>query len=270
MLTLAVPLLFEAGARAAVEPAEIARLQIPMQSLAPGIELHLPRTTHRDLIDHLGLPAMSTADKIQFDALSMNASMGVCACGSAESATVHSMPIGQTSLKDAASRRFAISVVSFDLAMRIFSDLAQQMAKEPITIFDGCYARAQQTAYKLEQRGILVGKIMAKGSFKIFTNRVKRGSVEWRFHVAPVIVIDDGQERSLWVLDPSLFAEPVPITAWLSVLTQAPRARLDDVFLTNRFVFHPNQKDMLMTNWRPQDMKTAKTLLHDLLFQQEQ
>ena len=209
---------------------------------------------------------MTLSENLQLKSIAINESMGVCACTTLTNATSHSKPIGQTSLRDASSRRFAVSVVSFDLALRIFSDLERMAARTGGSLVDGCYARAQEMAYALEKRGIIVGKIMVRGRFRVLTDRVKKGSVDWGFHVAPVIVIDDGEKRGVWVLDPSLFSEPVPIEGWLALLMQNPRAKLDDVFLTNRFVFHPNHKARRITNWREIDLKTAKAIIRDLSY----
>lgn len=234
------------------------------QSLAPGIQLSsVPQSQHL-AIDYNGLPAISLDEKLKLKSLAINETLGVCACGSLEYGTSNAKPVGQTSLKGPGKQRFAISVVTFDFALKIFSDLERIARGDGGSITDGCYARAQKMAFTLERRGIVVGKVMARGRFNIQSENLKKGAVTWGFHVAPTIVIDNGDRRSVWVLDPSLFSEPVPIESWLALLMQNSKSKLDEVFVTNRFVFHPNQKDLHISNWRPIDMYRARTLIESL------
>lgn len=235
-------------------------LNLARESLAPGIKVRPAYLIERPTVDENGLPAMSRTDLLQMTSITLNRTMGVCACSPSEK----SRPLralGQTSLKDNNGRRFAVSVVTFEHALRIFQSLEHGTWRTAESLFDGCYARAESMAYRLEKRGIVVGKVMAMGQFQILSDVLKRGTVTWGFHVAPIIVVDEGGQRGVWVLDPALFAEPVPLESWLALLVQNPRAKLNEVFLTNRFVFHPSHRFKNVTNWRVADLRTARAIL---------
>lgn len=255
--SLLVLTLFPMKSRGSLGPTSL----ITIQSLADGVKLAKHDKNQTGFSDRFGLPAITLVENLKMKSASINDTLGICACNSVETATALAKPIGQTSLKDANGHRFAVSVVSFDLALQIFTDLQRMMVRDGGPASDGCYARAQKMAFTLEGRGVVVGKIMARGRFKVLNENFKNGFVNWGFHVAPVIVIDDGLGRSVWVLDPLLFSEPVPIESWLALLTENSRSRLAEVFVTNRFVFHPNHKDQRIRNWRPVDMKSAKNLI---------
>jgi hypothetical protein len=192
----------------------------------------------------------------------MRDSMGVCACSLDENSKLAlTKPIGQTSLKDSNGRRFAVSVVSFDLALKIFQSLEELIRDPAEALRDGCFARAHEVSYLLEDQGVLTGKVMATGKFEIRSDRLKNGRVVWGFHVAPIVVVKGGAERSVWVLDPTLFTEPVPIESWLALLMQNPKAQLREIFLTKRFVFHPNHRENDLTTWRSVDLKRMRHYL---------
>lgn len=86
-------------------------------------------------------------------------------------------------------------------------------------VVDGCYARA----HKMRQ-------IMIKGykydCEKVFSYEGSTGSlavdagdccVEWWYHVAPLVTLQTAHGTKKFVIDPSLFDQPVPIDVWTSV-----------------------------------------------------
>ena len=230
------------------------------QTFAPGIKLRRDFLVDRMRADRYGLPAPTRSELLQMHSGLLNASLGTCAC-STQSASMPSKPLGQITLKDFNGRKFAVSVTSFEFALKIFQFLDGKRRHGEWPRFEGCYAQAEQSAFLLEKRGVLVGKIMATGSFQILSEDLKGGSVVWGFHVAPIVVVDEGEKRGVWVLDPALFSEPVPVETWLALLVQNPRAKLEEVFFTNRFVFHPRNKKLRLGTWRTVDLKLARSIL---------
>ena len=102
--------------------------------------------------------------------------MGTCACSIAHnSREALTAPIGQVSIKDANGERFAVSVVSFDYALRLFQDLDRRFVQPTTSIRDGCHVRAQEMSRYLEKQGVATGKAMATGMFQILSERLENG-----------------------------------------------------------------------------------------------
>jgi hypothetical protein len=89
---------------------------------------------------------------------------------------------------------------------------------------DGCYARAHLMARRFEEMGYHVDKAWIKGDLEV--NFEDGDSVEWNFHVAPVVYIpnDDGGTTP-YVIDPSIMNEPVPMEQWMTRMTGEQRHR---------------------------------------------
>ena len=93
---------------------------------------------------------------------------------------------------------------------------------------DGCYARAQLMASRMQSLGVTPGKIWAFAQGDQFKTRpdlptalVARtpnhpnGSVSWKYHVAPLVAVrgDDGKTYG-FIIDPALFKNPVSLKDW--------------------------------------------------------
>jgi len=89
---------------------------------------------------------------------------------------------------------------------------------------DGCYARAHLMARRFEAMGFHVDKAWIKGDLKV--DFEDGDSVQWNFHVAPVVYIPGENGSSIpYVIDPSIMDEPVPLDQWMTRMTQDQRHR---------------------------------------------
>ncbi|MFO0930722.1 MAG: protein-glutamine glutaminase family protein [Gemmataceae bacterium] len=83
---------------------------------------------------------------------------------------------------------------------------------------DGCYARAHLMVKRLRKQGYKPAKVWAfanGGLLYASTPYARRGHVEWKYHVAPVLRVRIAADKQLWyVIDPSLFDRPVTIREW--------------------------------------------------------
>jgi hypothetical protein len=120
-------------------------------------------------------------------------------------------------------------------------------------------------SFQLEKKRVLTAKVFAHGSFRVANDKAENGGVVWGFHVAPVIVVDDGKERTLWVFDPSMFYEPVTLENWLASLTEHPKSRLKSVYLTSRFTYHYQRKEKALTDYDPEDLRAARKIMRRYL-----
>lgn len=98
------------------------------------------------------------------------------------------------------------------------------MADEPDIAFkyprDGCYARAEIMADRMQAQGATPGKAWTFASdpsdpLWVDTPNVPEGKVEWGYHVAPTVPVigSDGVVRDM-VFDPSTSDHPVSVAQW--------------------------------------------------------
>ena len=188
--------------------------------------------------------------------------LGACDCElSALNREAGERAMGQASLKDVHGKNIPVTVMNDEFALKMFQEMTVQK-KIPFGFpEDGCYARAHEMAVQLEKKKIYTAKVFATGKFRVDAQKAARGSVTWGFHVAPVIIVDDGKSRRLWVIDPSLFYEPTSLETWLETLTSHEKSELKSVFLTSRFIFHPSHRDKQLTTFDPDDLLTTKRIM---------
>ncbi len=188
--------------------------------------------------------------------------VGRCACtldpSSEEAAT---RPLGQVPVRDFRDKSMHVAVVSEEYALRLFQEMTMQK-KIPFGFpEDGCFARAHEMAFQLGRKEVATGKVFASGIFRLANEKAAKGAVTWGFHVAPFVVVDTGKELQIRVIDPSLFYEPVTLKAWLEALLVHPKAKLTNVYLTNRYVYHPSGRNRELTDFDQGDLRKAHLLM---------
>jgi hypothetical protein len=91
---------------------------------------------------------------------------------------------------------------------------------------DGCYARAHEMCRLMQQKGIECGKAWNYGrdfesgaaTLKVTTPVHPSGEVGWRYHVAPVIYVQDSAGHpARMVIDPSVAKEPIDAREWKDI-----------------------------------------------------
>lgn len=203
-----------------------------------------------------------TAEVIAKQERKLAKTIGKCDC-TIDPATheADSKVIGKIPVADFRGDEIPISVVNDEFALRLFQEVTMQK-KIPFGFpEDGCFARAHEISYQFARRGIATGKVFAHGVFRLADDKAKKGSVTWAFHVAPFLIVDTGKEKQVWVIDPSLFFEPVTLHAWLEALTVHPKSSLKDVYFTNSYVYHHVSRDRRLTDFDPEDLKKAHRLM---------
>ena len=119
-------------------------------------------------------------------------------------------------------------VVEPEQAAAIFAEFA--VAEELALRFpaDGCYARTHRIVQRLLERRLTPSKVWAFAASAgdlLWTETANHphGRVQWAYHVAPVLVVreGDGDSREM-VFDPLLFARPVAVEEWRIALHDTP------------------------------------------------
>lgn len=133
---------------------------------------------------------------------------------------------------------FSEAAVTLERAKELFT----MVARQPYIPFnypdDGCWARAHEMCRLIIASNILAQprKIWIYGNLKVSTRNHPNCSVEWGWHVAPTLLVETGTTSEIYVIDPSLFTEPVTKVKWVNVQNDPNRALQD----TDANVFYRN------------------------------
>lgn len=121
-----------------------------------------------------------------------------------------------------------VSVLSLEEGKNIFQNLAANPTIPFGHITDGCEARAHMMSYLMNQRNLIPAKILLSSRIKGLTVEVvdttstkdNKKIVKWDYHIAPVLFLEENGKSELYVLDPSIFQQPVPYQTWLDKQVQ--------------------------------------------------
>lgn len=155
-----------------------------------------------------------------------------------------------------------ISDITFEYAFEIF----QKMKNKSYIPFrypeDGCYARAQEMSRLIEiEENITTGKVFIEGNLKVITKNSPNGYVTWWYHVAPVVLV----KGSPYVIDPSIFQNPVPVNEWFNIQVQHDRGRKDKAYYTTRFHYTPYDASKEMNHYSKQNLEDAQRVMKEYL-----
>jgi Glutaminase len=113
----------------------------------------------------------------------------------------------------------AASVLTPAQLSKVFNQLAQDKLIPFKYPEDGCYARAEEMSRLLEKDGIISVKVFIAGNLHVATKNSAAGSVNWVYHVAPAVLIEENGKYIPMVIDPSLFDKAVSLDDWAKIQT---------------------------------------------------
>lgn len=82
---------------------------------------------------------------------------------------------------------------------------------------DGCWGRAHEMCRLMIADGAQPEKVWIEGNLNVSSHNKPNCLVQWGWHVAPTLQVDIGGSPQTYVIDPSLFNEPVPLATWKGV-----------------------------------------------------
>ena len=157
-------------------------------------------------------------------------------------------------------------IENMDSLTELFNKLKEDSSIPFDYIEGGCYARAEKMCLDLDIYHINSCKIFVEGDLKVAT---KHGTAEWWFHVAPIVLLNENGSHKPYVLDPSLFDRPVPVSEWISLQTDNMPARVKAIQVTKKFAFSPDKLNQKAKDYPLEDIKmmflvfeVEKALLH--------
>lgn len=119
---------------------------------------------------------------------------------------------------------------------------------------NGCWGRAHAMYRIMLDEGITASKIWHYGNLVVHTPNNPSCKVLWRWHVAPIVAIENQAEPL--VIDPALFSEPVTVRAWREVQGDAN----SNTLLSSGLVFYRFTNGTTATD--PDFSKTKQVLQH--------
>lgn len=161
-----------------------------------------------------------------------------------------------------------VSVMSEEDAQKLFAELKSHGEIPFDFSIAGCEERAHEMSRLMLLKGITPMKVFASvdedDSPRLRRpNPTKTGTVvEWKFHVAPAVLVKKGDQIVPYVLDPSLEDKAVPATEWRSAMTRHnPKMKVDMKF-TPAAQF--DSRGFIITNFKDNELnKSIKETLKE-------
>jgi peptidoglycan hydrolase-like protein with peptidoglycan-binding domain len=134
---------------------------------------------------------------------------------------------------------------------------------------DGCYARAHIMDEILGSHGVDNAKIFAAGSLHAGDgNKYFPQGTDWAWHVAPLVVVNDGGKYDLRVIDPSIDQHPLTPEEWISRVD--PSMTMLQVQVTSRDQYFPETDGKPSGESFEQNLKPADDTLKGYMTQLQQ
>jgi hypothetical protein len=167
----------------------------------------------------------------------------------------------KSTVEDINGKPIAISLITKQRAKELFDEMASQKHIPFNYPQDGCYARAHEMSRLLEKQGIITTKVFIEGDLRVDTKNSPSGYVEWWYHVAPIVKVQDGSKEELYVFDPSIFDRPVPLKEWVQIQTKHSPGQNEMVYHTKRFNYTPNQRYDDLSSFRGEDLLDSQQVM---------
>lgn len=154
-------------------------------------------------------------------------------------------------------KELEVSVISKEKADLIVKEFLKMEDIPFDYALDGCFARAHKMAYLLDQKNIITAKAFVIG--RLFAS-TKYGPASWRYHVAPILLVEENGEKIPYVIDPSLSEVAIKYEDWKNLISgggknpRNPKMTPPRVVETyaNRFVY-----DLTYANTDPERFNEA-------------
>ncbi len=168
-------------------------------------------------------------------------------------------------IKDANQKQFDISILSLNKLQEYFQELKSNNNIPFGYPEDGCYARAHEMSMILDKKGITTGKVFIEGDLRVDTNNSPKGYVEWWYHVAPIVFVNQNNKLVPYVLGPSLFDKAVPLSDWTKIQTKHNPKQNETVYFTKRYNYTPWDKSLDLQDYNQNDIISGKSILQSYL-----
>lgn len=95
--------------------------------------------------------------------------------------------------------------------------------------------------------------------------------MSWWYHVAPFVLVRLSgslfeQELVPIVLDPSLFEKSTSLRSWFEIMLQHSSASIDDIYLTPRYNYKPEDSEAFLRGYLKGDIQDARETMSQYNF----
>lgn len=144
-----------------------------------------------------------------------------------------------------------ISKVSLDEIQQIFNLLK---SKRYIP-FDykkmGCEARAHEMVRIMDKMCLSSAKAFLIGDISL-------GGISWVHHVAPILYVQNKDQITPYILDPSVSDRAIPLNEWLNILRRSNLLGYYNLNITNQYTYRPEEIDSNNRKYRFRDIVKTK------------
>lgn len=160
-------------------------------------------------------------------------------------------------------QKIELTVVSEELLNRVFKLLAAREDIPYAYLHGESWAIAHTVARILEDNQIIAGKAFVEGEIYLDAKpsiAAHLGEAGLKYYIAPVVMVRKGNAVVPYILDPSLFSEPVPQKTWKAKLLAKPKAKFTREYYTNRFATDIADKDAKLTGYSDEGLEEMRGL----------
>lgn len=135
----------------------------------------------------------------------------------------------------------------------------------------GCYARAHEISYFLEEKNIISGKFFIQGKLKSTSKYTDNNSLNWTYHVVPFVLKKNTKGKVVkMIIDPSISSKALSLNNWLEQLTVSKNNQAV-IIQTNRFTYSITQAKAEIVNksWNISELQDNQRILLYNRYQRE-
>lgn len=121
----------------------------------------------------------------------------------------------------------------------------------------GCESRAYAMNLIMDQMCINSAKAFIESP----TIQLEDHNWSWYYHVAPIILVKIDKKITPYIIDPSIFETPVPLTKWVNKLREQHAQNKYDITLTNKYTLFPSEKDIILSGYKDKDKEEVDSRL---------
>lgn len=121
-----------------------------------------------------------------------------------------------------------------------------------------CASLAHRISILMHREKVETGKIFFEGEF--YLTRPKVIDKAMYYHVAPTILVKDGDKVETYVIDPALFEQPVKVADWQARLLENPKSKQTSIYFTPQYNYLPQYTKRgygTMTSYDQKDIDDA-------------
>lgn len=188
--------------------------------------------------------------RLSFAALLILPSIAIAGIGSGEITTLYSKSTKQ---------KIELSVVSEKDVNNIFDELRDRTDIPFAFEFGGSEARAHKMVRVMDAMGVTAGKVFLEG--ELYHDTIRYGidektgratEIDLEYQVSPLVMVRKGNAVIPYVLDPTLFKQPVQFQVMKDMFKANQKTKITHEYFASRFAYDPKDREKKIINYAPE------------------